>query len=88
MKSLILALAASAAIVGGAHAQQGAATATDQQTESTTTPADQAAPVTGTDAENAEFSPESGDHNTASAPPSLMRSPSVNSSACAPHGRI
>lgn len=50
MKSILLALVASTAIAGAAVAQQNAPTATETQTDATTVPAQEAAPVTSTDA--------------------------------------
>ena len=59
MKKYIIALAASAAIMGAAQAQQGTPTATEMDQNATTVPAEQAEPMTSTDA------PQSGNSPTA-----------------------
>ncbi|MFD2237276.1 hypothetical protein [Aureimonas populi] len=63
MKKLILALAASGAILGAAHAQTPPpGTTTDQELDATTVPAEEAAPMTSTDApQSGEASPSDPD---------------------------
>lgn len=64
MKKTILALAASAALMGSAYAQtELPPTATETESDATTVPAEEAAPVTGVDA------PPSGEHAPTAAEP-------------------